>query len=80
VSSIYPAVLILILLSGCALKLPDPGARHWTTRHASNHFDRAMLDAKSHCAGMGLQAKHLGSDVIPAVTALVLSRFECSGN
>lgn len=69
--------LFVLLLAGCSVAKPDSGATHWTTMHTSDHFPRAMLNAKEHCADMGMDARHLGSDVISSINARVLSRFEC---
>lgn len=69
--------LFVLLLAGCSVAKPDSGETHWTTMHTSDHFPRAMSDAKEHCAAMGMEARHLGSDMISSVNGRVLSRFEC---
>jgi hypothetical protein len=67
--------LLVLLLAGCGSIQPGPGTgRHFTLAHGSMRFGDAMQGASEHCARLGLQARHLGTD---NGGGLLLSRFEC---
>lgn len=66
--------LIVLLLAGCAIQVRPDAGKSFTLEHGTKRFSDAMAAAGKHCAQMGLQAKHLGTDR-PGNKAL--SRFEC---
>jgi hypothetical protein len=69
-------VLVFLLLTACAPLRVDPSAgRYFTIGHAFPRFEAAMDAAQKHCAKMGMQARHLGTDRAGAPGNL--SRFEC---
>lgn len=69
------AFALLFAIAGCGQMQVHPDAgRSFTLEHGTARFQDAMQGARDHCAGMGLSAKHLGTD---RGGALLLSRFEC---
>lgn len=65
--------LIVLLLSGCAITVPQDAGRYFTIEHGTARFGDAMAAAQKHCAVEGLRARHLGTDTVH----MAMSRFEC---
>ena len=75
----YLLPVALLACAGCATPAPiQPTARHFTIQHGSgifNSFSSAMATAETRCAGMDMDARHLGTDYLSQYR--MLSRFEC---
>lgn len=70
------ATLLFVLLGGCGpIQVHPSTGRSFTLEHGTERFQDAMQGAQAHCAGMGMTARHLGTD---RGGALLLSRFECA--
>lgn len=68
--------LIVLMLAACGtISAPEGSGKFFTIEHRMNRFQDAMTGAKEHCAAMGLEARHLGTDRGALVERL--SRFEC---
>lgn len=68
--------LVVLLLAGCGpIQVHPTTGRNFTIEHGTERFGDAMQGAQQHCAGMGMAARHLGTD---RGGALLLSRFECA--
>ena len=68
----YLVVLLLLAACGPIQVRPDAG-RYFTIEHGTARFQDAYEGARQHCARMGMDVRHLGSDRAEHV----LSRFEC---
>lgn len=66
-------LLVLLMLSGCAITVPQDAGRHFTIEHGTARFGDAMGAANRHCAAQGMRARHLGTDT----AYMAISRFEC---
>lgn len=67
------AAVLTSLLTGCAIEVDPTVGRHFTIEHGTARFQDAMQAARKHCTGMGMDARHVGTDQ----GGLLLSRFEC---
>lgn len=67
------ALLLVLLLSGCVTMYPS--GESLSVKHGAGRFGAAVESAAEYCGGMGLRAKHVGSDRL--ILGKVVSRFEC---
>lgn len=68
----YLIVLLLLAACGPIQVRPDAG-RYFTIEHGTARFQDAMEGARRHCAQMGMDVRHLGTDR----GEMLMSRFEC---
>ena len=68
----YLVVVLLVAACGPIQVRPDAG-RYFTIEHGTARFEDAYEGARQHCARMGMDVRHLGTDH----AQLMLSRFEC---
>lgn len=67
------AALALVLAACGPVQVRPDAGRFFTIEHGTARFQDAMEGARQHCARIGMQARHLGTDR----AELLLSRFEC---
>jgi hypothetical protein len=67
--------LLLVFLAGCGtIRPPEDSGRYFTIQHGTARFSDAYAGAKQHCAKMGMDTQHLGTDHLMMGDA---SRFQC---
>lgn len=68
------AIYLVFLLTGCgAIQVQPQAGKYFSIEHGTARFGDAMAGARQHCARMGMQPRHLGTDR----GYLLISRFEC---
>ena len=66
--------LSMVLATACTpIEVRPDAGLFFTIEHGSARFQDAMEGARRHCAAMGMDARHLGTDR----GEFMLSRFEC---
>lgn len=67
--------LVVLLLAGCAVNVPDGAGNKFTIEHMTNQFGSAQAAAAKHCTARGLDTVHLGT--YRSQPSYNLSTFEC---